>query len=283
MSQKLATIIIATQNRKQVLFDSLHRLAAIDNGSFQIMVYDDGSAEDYSDEFKRVFPKIIFFRDEKAQGCLVLRNRLIQRAVSPYIISLDDDSYFTNIKDYDEAIKIMESDPNLALCCFKVLIKEGIQFPEDTSRTRYETNMFIGCGFIARRADLLEVGGFDEFFFRQGEERDIALRLIAAGKHLLQANDITVFHEYTSVNRDHQLIHGYAFRNELYFFIKYFPFPLCLFKIIKCFVSHTLFCLRKGWFRAYFFAFRQAFMNLPAWLRSRKPLSPLTIKRYYSV
>jgi GT2 family glycosyltransferase len=138
----------------------------------------------------------------------------------------------------------------------------------------------MACGFVAKKDVLLKVGGFDPELFRQGEERDLVIRIINAGFDVIQDNDIEIFHELSVCERDDQYIHGYAFRNELFFYLKYFPSVFAIIFLIKCFVSHTVYCFKNFLFKAYFFGVSRFFLDLPKFIIKRKPVKVKTVKRF---
>ena len=278
---KKVTVIIPTRNRKNVLYNTLLKLQGLNDPMMEILVYDDASEEDFTKELKKPFPQIKFMRSEMRVGPCELRNRMIKEASGKYIIGLDDDSYFVDKESYEKATKLIEESlSNVGLIGFKILVKDAVQFPTAKKEGQYLSCEFLASGFIAKKSMLLQVGGFDSFIMRAGEERDLAIRILDAGWDILQVNDIEIFHEYSPLAREHQFIHSYAFRNELFFYLKYFPGLRCPLFIFKCFLSHTFFCFKKLWFRAYsrgFCGFLRYFFHE---LKRRKPVKKETVRKY---
>lgn len=277
---KKVTIIIPTRNRKEVLFKTLQKLQSLIDSESEIIVYDDNSDEDYSQEIKERFPEVNFQRSNIQMGPCELRNRMIKEANGEFIIGFDDDSYFIDRSDYKRALQIINSSPKVSLVGFRIITKDGVQFPPFWKEVTYNSSDFISCGFIARKDSLLEVDGFDPLVLRQGEEKDLAIRILDEGQVVLQCNDIEAFHELSDYERDHQFIHGYAFRNELFFYLKYFPAILCPFFILKCIISHTIYCFRRLWFKAYFFGLSRFIVDFPRVFRKRRPVKFSTINKY---
>ena len=277
---KKLTIIIPTRNRKEVLFKTLKNLQKLNEPKPEIMVYDDNSEEDYSLELEKAFPEVNFRRSSVRLGPCELRNRMIKEAAGGFIIGLDDDSYFLDIMDYIEALKIIENSPKIGLIGFKIITKDGVQFPSGLKEGSYGSACFMTCGFIARKETILKAGGFDPLLLRAGEERDLAIRILDEDLDLLQDNEIEVFHELSDYERVHQFIHGYAFRNELFFYLKYFPTILCPLFIFKCIIGHTIFCFSRLWFKAYFFGISRFILDFEIFAKKRRPVKFSTAKKY---
>lgn len=280
MRTKKVSVIIPTRNRKPVLFKTLRKLQELNDSGMEVLVYDDASDEDYRQELKGIFPDVNFYKSDQRVGPCELRNRLVKKARSEFIIGLDDDSYFVNKKAYEKSLKVIKEFPEVGLAAFKVVTEDGVHFPRNRKKERYFSYEFMSCAFIAKKKALSETQGFDPLIMRAGEERDIAMNIMDAGWKILQSNDIEVFHESSPYDRDHQFIHGYAFRNELFFYLKYFPFFYALIFMVKCLISHSIFCFRKRWFRAYFFGVRNFVKNFLKFLKKRKPIKRRTFYRY---
>jgi len=274
------SIIIPTRNRKTVLFSTLNKLKGLRDNELEILVYDDNSNEDYSAELKTIFPSVKYYRSNLHLGLCELRNRLINESIGDFIIGLDDDSYFESEEDYLRAKQILDDFPNAAIVGFKIITKNGIQFINNIKDGIYNYNAFMGCGYIARKSCLSSVGGFDLGLIRQGDERDLVMKLMVKGFEVIYATEIKVFHEETTLERDHQFIHRHAFCNELLFYLKYFPVFIVPIFFIKSLISHAIFCARRFWFKAYFQGIFLCIKNLKRTILKRKSVSYKILYRY---
>ena len=94
MCQPLASIVIATFNRRTSLLRLLGTLCAqtVASCNFEVVIVDDGSAEDVSEvvESFRQTLQVTLLRQSNS-GVAVARQRGVERAKAPIIIFLDDD------------------------------------------------------------------------------------------------------------------------------------------------------------------------------------------------
>jgi len=279
----LATIIISTKDRPHDLRETLNRIKNINNyGELEVIVTDDGSHENMINIFQRDYPEIKFYRYEKPKGYIYQRNRMLKIAKGDYIFSLDDEAYFKKNDSIEKAIIIFGKYPKAGILNFKVTLPSGCVIPPgDANLDPYPVAQFMGCAHAVRKKCFdVQSSYYDELYFRQGEERDLAIKCIDHGYEILQVNDIVVFHNYQEQGRDHQWIHSYAFRNELFFYLKYFPGFSCPLFLLKCFISHTIFCTRKLWLRAYLLGILGFVKLLPKEIQKRRPVSHNTIRKY---
>jgi GT2 family glycosyltransferase len=72
----------------------------------------------------------------------------------------------------------------------------GIGEPADTYAETHPAPLISGAAFIARRALLAELGGFDARYFMYHEDADLSLRARSRGYRVLCAADAVVTHHY---------------------------------------------------------------------------------------
>ncbi len=280
---KKISVIIPTRNRKEILYSNLKKLLEMNDDEMEILVYDDASQEDYSEEIKSLFGSVRFYRTDKHLGHCALRNLLAKESQGEFVVNLDDDSYFASKEDYFKAKESAFRFPKIGIMGFKIVKNNKVQFPSDMKDGLYYYNTFMGCGYLINRSLFLELGGIDKDFFRQGEEKDLAIRFLEAGYPVILNTNITVLHEESALERDHQFIHAYAFRNELFLYVKYFPVYIAIFFMLKCILSHGIFCLSKLWIRAYFIGFYMTFRDFRKFIAKRSPLSLKIINKYLNL
>jgi hypothetical protein len=282
---KRVTIIIPTRNRYPVLLETLNKLRGFNDSAMEVLVYDDCSDEDNITRLRDSFPAetFIFNRSEIQVGPCELRNRMIQSASAELIVGLDDDSCFVAREDYECAISLMPDYPDAGIIGFMVLEKNKVLFPEFKVRGNLRTSIFCAGGFIAKKQVLLEAGVFDSLFFRAGEERDLAIRLMAKGRHIYATSEVRVFHQKANSARDPELIEGYAFRNGLFFYLKYFSGIYLLYYLFRHFFMHTFYCLGRGWLRALRFGIGSFIQEYKVIARIRMPVKRETLKEYINL
>jgi len=99
------TITITTKNRPDDLKYTLGRLIELGLSSIPILIIDDGSDEPIPvDLLGSRFKSARLLRNESSRGLIVNRNSLVNLAKTDYVISLDDDSCFSDSPDLQSAI-----------------------------------------------------------------------------------------------------------------------------------------------------------------------------------
>jgi len=280
---KKISVIIPTRNRKEILFSNLNKLLEMNDDEMEILVYDDASRADYSEEIKSLFGPVRFYRTDKHVGYCTLRNLLVKASQGEFVINLDDDSCFASKEDYFKAKESAFGFLKIGIMGFKIIKNNKVQFPSDIKDGLYYYNTFMGCGYLFNRSLFLEIGGIDKDFFRQGEEKDLAIRFLAAGYPVILNTNVTVLHEESALERDHQFIHAYAFRNDFSSIVKYFPAYIAIFFVLKCILSHSIFCLSKLWIRAYFIGLCMIFRDFRKFIAKMSPLTLKILNKYLNL
>lgn len=283
-NKPIATVIIVTRNRPEMLKNTLQETRKQTGyRDFEIVVVNDGGEKSVKGMLGNLFPEIEVIDVIKQQGYIALRNKFFKNAKSNFVFFLDDDSWFEDNGAVVRAIGFFNTYPMAAILSFKVTLPGGNTIPRELLKEKpYEVGRYMGCAHAIRKSYFndMEDDLYDKDYFRQGEERDLAIKCLDKGYSILQINDINVYHEESNLNRDHQFIHGYAFRNELFFYVKFFPITLLPFFMIRCVGTHTIFCLKKRWFKAYYFGLSGFIKDFFKFSRKRYAVKPKTVKKY---
>ncbi|MFA5411470.1 MAG: glycosyltransferase [Candidatus Omnitrophota bacterium] len=273
MNNPLATIIVVTRNRLEILEKMLKETRRQeDYAGLEIIVANDAGEIDIKDRLKSSFPEINFINFPRRLGLVESRNRLFKEAKGDFVFFLDDDSWFEQESAVLGAIEVFRQYPRAAILSFALKLA-GRESP-------YEVGSFTGCAHALRRSFFRGSDIYDGDYFRQGEERDLAIAALEKGYTILQVDGIRVYHEASALERDHQLIHSYAFSNEMFFYLKYFPGIFSLLFMVKCLIAHAIFCLKKGWFKAYFWGWRRFLNNFAKFKKKRRAVKIKTLKKY---
>lgn len=281
-NKKIATIIVITWGRLGILERMLKEIRKQKGyNGFEIIVANDGGEVTFGKQLKNSFPEVTFVDFPKHEGYVKLRSDLFKKAEAPFVFFLDDDSWFLEENAVLSASELFRKYPQAGILSFQVKLPQDFNNEKVVEKKPYEVAGFVGCAHAIRKVFFEGKNIYDGDYFRQGEERDLALMCLDNGHDILQVDSITVYHEKSAIKRRHQFIHGYAFRNELFFYVKYFPSMIAPFFMVKCLLSHGTFCYRKRWFRAYFFGLKRFFLDFSKFWQKRKPVSIATVKRYF--
>jgi len=221
----LVTIAIVTRNRREELARAL-RSALGQEGATEVLVVDDGSTDGTAQLVREEFPAARLLAFDHPAGIAVRRNDATEAARGDVILSIDDDAVFTSATTVQDTLRDFDHPRVAAVAIPYVDVKVS---PEEHQRAprpdgRWATAVFRATSYAIRREVLREVGGFGGYIFHQGEEWDLALRMLDAG-HLIRLGRAQPIHHLTSPSRSVPVMDLYGRRNELLISWMYFPLP----------------------------------------------------------
>src|SRR5580693_6668012 len=92
------TIGISTRDRAEDLRHTLERQRLIGLGEMRYIIVDDGSSDPMAIRpLAEKLPRCQFVRHEQSGGYVRRRNEMAEMCETEFLISLDDDSYFTKL------------------------------------------------------------------------------------------------------------------------------------------------------------------------------------------
>ena len=198
------SVVCSTYRRAALLPRLVTALAAQDMPAdeFEVVIVDNGSNDDTSavlDQLARTAPfHLRVLRNPVNQGAGGGRNMGWRAATAPVVAFTDDDCRPTRgwlaagTRALERAgtdafvVGPTEPDPDE---------RELLLRPFSRSMQVTEPRFFETCNIFYRRADLEALDGFDEHFGIGGEDTDLALRLLDAGRTPVWADDALVHHQ----------------------------------------------------------------------------------------
>jgi hypothetical protein len=188
-SQGLSVVIVTWNRRAQVLKlvgQLLGQLAECD----ELVVLDNGSSDHTTQAIAEIFPTVTLISEPINHGCPGGRNRAVAHATKTWAVCLDDDSTIPD--DLITMVKeLVKRHPEAAV------ISGWARDPVIRPKPRYREgpiNTFSGGICILERATFLELGGYPEDGLREGEERDLCVRLLAGDRCIIHSHDLWVWH-----------------------------------------------------------------------------------------
>jgi len=211
MSVRPVTVSITTRNRPAALERCLRSLACIAELIDRVIVFDDGSSPHVpsaplAELGSAIGLTIDLVRADISRGTAAGKNVIANRAQAPYLLSLDDDAFLVGGGAVRDALRVISGDTSIAAIAFAQLDRDGTRLPADAqpspSTVPCYVPAFIGFACLLDRAHLLQVGGYREAFGIHGEERELCLRWLERGWHVVYLPDAGVAHAADPQNRD---------------------------------------------------------------------------------
>lgn len=228
------TVVITTHNRCEEVLQAVES-CLMQTEPCEVLVYDDASTDQTSETLRTRFPKIRVVHLAERSGYIALRNRGFREATGEFVVSIDDDAYFTSPATLGAVVAMLDEFPQAGALALPYI--EPFSGRETMPVLPRGTRMrnYIGCSHAVRREVALKLGGYPEFLIHQGEERDLTIRMLDRGDDILFADTPPIVHLY-SPKRDVSRVTYYGFRNTILFCWMRLPFPECLFRA----ALHTL-------------------------------------------
>lgn len=212
-----ASIVVVTRNRKKELRELL---ASARNQTIpvELIVLDDGSTDGTGEMVCSEFPMCRFEQFACNRGPTFHRNRGIELASNDIVFPVDDDTQFVSSRTVEQTLKEFD-DPRIgavAIPFINVRQDAIVQQRAPNNDGTYVTSEFIGAAHALRRDLFLELGGYREDFFYQGEEPDLCIRMLEAGYFVKLGRADPMYH-YQSPIRERGRMISYAPRNAVMF------------------------------------------------------------------
>lgn len=127
MSNPLVTIIIPTYNRVDYLKLTLESILNQTFKDFEIIVVDDGTADNLNEQLCTQFDNVKYIKIENSGGPAKPRNVGIRKAKGKYLAFVDDDDIWFPNKLFAQ-VNILENNPDFGLVhgCCEVIDEKGV-------------------------------------------------------------------------------------------------------------------------------------------------------------
>jgi glycosyltransferase involved in cell wall biosynthesis len=187
MEQNSVSVIIPVHNGAEYIASALRSVLSQTQPAQEIFVIDDGSKDDLDQALAPFRAQITLLRHPQALGVSAARNTAITAASGEWLAFLDHDDEWLPRKT-ELQLQAVEGRPEIGLIYGDMEVFGDITKPSrlqnlPTPRGRVFKelllfNFITPSAAIARRAAVLEVGGFDDTF-ENVQDRDLCLRLAA--------------------------------------------------------------------------------------------------------
>ena len=131
---------------------------------FPIIVLDDGSEPSVDEDLLQKFPNAILHRNECARGHVVARNQIVEKAKTPYVLQLDDDSYPVSGSIQDLISEAQTRENWLAFALQYEEPKRSRAFPfRKIIVNGLKLRAFVGCSALINVSSFRSIGGYSEW------------------------------------------------------------------------------------------------------------------------
>src|SRR3954464_8129606 len=211
------TVGITTRNRPESLRRCVDSLRHLEHLEPEILVFDDASDVPAA-EVLRSGARVRIIRDDRGPGNIVGRNALMAAASADAVLLLDDDAALIDGVGVEQALAILQSDPQVAAVAFAQANIDGSAWPQHMQPGRGESPRyvpaFIGFAHLLNRRIFHNLGGYRERFVFYGEKKEYCLRLLDRGYRVVYLPDALVVHAQDASGRTPQRYLRYVTRND---------------------------------------------------------------------
>ena len=280
------TIGIVTRDRPDALRTCLASLAALGDALAEVIVVDDNGSVSLDDALAAAPAGITrVVRQRRNEGYIVARNAIVRAASTEAVLLLDDDAALLGDGRIADAVRMMEANPGIGAIACAMSAPGGAPFPAAMQPAPVDYTCcvasFIGFAHLLRRSAFLEVGGYRESFYFYGEEKDLCIRLLDAGRDVVYMPHVRVVHDVHPGGRSASKYVRYVVRNDCLFAMYNEPWPMLIasvpIRLSRYFPMSRGLADRAAGF---VWVVGELLRTVPAVLGERRPVSWPTIRRW---
>jgi len=277
------SILIVTRNRRDEALVAIGSALAQYWKPLEVLVFDDASSDGTPDAIEQNFPKVRLWRSGSKKSANVLRNRGFREAQGEIVISIDDDSYFTDRSTVSRVVSHFRDRPGLAVV--------GLPYIEPFNTSAHATSAlsagepiasYTGCAVALRTSVVLDAGGYRDWWGYAREEPDLAIRIHSLGYELEQGSTPILVHT-KSPKRDARIQDRYGIRNQIYFLWMNLPIEHALFRSVAYLFGMLRYRFHLKDIPGRLRAYAEGCLTLPRHFSERRPVSRACYRRFRSL
>jgi len=271
------SVAILTWNRKEQVLRAIRSAFEQSYPPSEVVVVDSASTDGSAEAIEQEFPSVKVIRLHRNLGCPEGRNVALANCKSDVIFSLDDDGWLAP-DTLELCVRKFQSDPSIGIVGCRIVAPEEAATAIERTMTDTVTSKFSGGAAAHRRETFQSAGYYPPDFFRQAEERDLALRVIENAYTIWRCPSAIMYHKMSHENAAANKHYFYSTRNSLITITRQYPLlfvvPSCLHNIF----SWNILGLRKGAIHYTLWAVLVWAARIPWLLTQRNPVSSDTIR-----
>jgi GT2 family glycosyltransferase len=271
------SVAILTWNRKEQVLRAIRSAFEQSYPPHEVVVVDSASTDGSAEAISREFPTVRIIRLHRNLGCPEGRNIALANCVGDVIFSLDDDGWLAP-DTLEVCVRTFRSDERIGIVGCRIVPPEQAATETDGETAMTVTSKFSGGAAAHRRETFDSAGYYPADFFRQGEESDLALRVIESGYTIIQCPRAILYHARPKASAIPPKHFFYAARNSLFTITRQYPLlfvpPFAIYSILSWNIlgMRTLSLHYTAWALVVWLG------TLPRLLTQRRPVSSRTVR-----
>lgn len=276
--EPVCSVVITSKNRKPELDDAIASVLTQDV-PLEVIVIDDASTDGTEEMIRTKYPQIRYIKEAKSRGYIVQRNRAAKMALTPLIVSIDDDATFVGRDVIRKSIAELDHPRvgAVAMPYLDIYKTEGVKQRAPDAAGVYVLPTFVGTAYVIRRDLFLRLGSFREIHLHQGEEGDLSLRMLHAG-YVVRAGTAEPIRHLESPKRDFTRLFENNARNHLLFAWHNIPMPFMPLRMVGMTLNLLRWGAKKKYFKATLRGIWRGYRDLL--LGRLDPRRPVTLRTY---
>lgn len=286
--QKKFSILITTKNRKEDLNFTLRKIQhLLDRGDVSCIICDDGSTDGTYSFIEKNYPEIHLIRNNKSEGLIYSRNRMMDLVATDFAISIDDDLHFITTNPLEIIEKAFDENPDAALFSFRIYW--NLEEPKITgcNDVLHQTKSFAGGANVWRMSVWRDIPDYPAWFVFYGEEDFASFQLFKRQWKIYYLPEVLVNHRVDlksrKKNADYSLRLRRSLRSGWYLYFLFYPLKVIPKKITYSVWMQLKLRVFKGDFKALkalFLATIDLILAFPKIIRNSNRLSVREYKIY---
>lgn len=236
------SIIFPTHNSLALAVRCLQSITKIayPKTKMQIMVIDNGSTDNTSNEIKLSYPKVNLISNATNNSFAKSINQGLKHTTGEYIFITNDDVQFEP-NGISELVSFLKVHPETGIIGGKIRSwstprkssSSGYMFnrwtgdtyvPSEKTDKVYEPDWIQGCALLIRRSVIDQIGLFDEHYPYFFEDLDLCVRAKRAGWKILYLPVPAIWHGGSiTANRNKTLKYTNWYKSKIFFILKQLP------------------------------------------------------------
>lgn len=249
------SILITTKNRKEDLAFTLRKCQyLLERKEVTFIICDDASTDGTSAFIQENYPEIQLIRNEKSEGLIYSRNRLMDLVTSEFVISIDDDLHFITQNPLEIIRKSFNENPKAALFSFRIFWDLKEPSSTNTIDVSHRIKSFAGGANVWRMSAWRTIPDYPAWFIFYGEEDFASYQLFKKDWEVHYLPEILVNHRVNLKERkkdaDYTTRLRRSFRAGWYLYFLFYPIVLIPRKLAYSIWTQLKLKVFKGDFKA---------------------------------